>query len=47
MAEAWFQKVAAFIFLLLLVGMICFLTFIPLPPASEKAVLMIIDTVIA
>jgi hypothetical protein len=42
MAEAWFQKVAAFIFLLLLVGMICFLTFIPLPPASEKAVLMIV-----
>jgi hypothetical protein len=47
MAEAWFQKVAAFIFLLLLVGMICFLTFIPLPPASEKAVLMIVGGLMA
>ena len=37
-----FEKAAAFIFLLLLVGLIAFLTFVPLPPASEKVVLMII-----
>lgn len=39
---AVFEKLAAFIFLLLLVGMVLFLVFVPLPPASEKVVLMII-----
>ena len=37
-----FEKLAAFVFLLLLVGMVLFLVFIPLPEASEKVVLMII-----
>lgn len=37
-----FEKLAAFIFLLLLVGLILFLTYVPLPLASEKVVLMII-----
>ena len=41
-ADHWFEKGAALVFLLLLVGLVGFLTFIPLPPASEKAVLMII-----
>lgn len=43
----WFEKIAALIFLLLLVGMVAFLTFVPLPPASEKAVLMIIGGLMA
>jgi hypothetical protein len=43
----WFEKVAALIFLLLLVGLVGFLTFVPLPPASEKAVLMIIGGLMA
>jgi hypothetical protein len=47
MADTWFQKFAAFVFLLLLVGMVAFLTFVPLPPASEKAVLMIIGGLMA
>jgi len=37
-----FEKFAAFIFLLLLVGMVLFLVYVPLPAASEKVVLMII-----
>lgn len=37
-----FEKLAAFVFLLLLVGMVLFLVFIPIPAASEKVVLMII-----
>lgn len=37
-----FEKFAAFIFLLLLIGMVAFLTFVPLPGASEKVILMII-----
>lgn len=37
-----FEKLAAFIFLLLLVGMVLFLVYVPLPLASEKVVLMII-----
>jgi hypothetical protein len=43
----WFEKVAALIFLMLLVGMVAFLTFVPLPAASEKAVLMIIGGLMA
>ena len=43
----WFEKIAALIFLLLLVGLIGFLTFIPLPEASEKAVLMVIGGLMA
>lgn len=42
-----FEKFAALVFLMLLVGMVAFLTFIPLPPASEKAVLMIIGGLMA
>lgn len=43
----WFEKVAALLFLLLLVGLIGFLTFVPLPEASEKAVLMVIGGLMA
>ena len=43
----WFEKAAALIFLFLLVGLVGFLTFVPLPPASEKAVLMIIGGLMA
>lgn len=42
-----FEKFAAFAFLSLLVGMVLFLTYVPLPPASEKAVLMIIGGLMA
>ena len=45
--DRWFEKGAALIFLLLLVGLVGFLTFIPLPSASEKAVLMIIGGLMA
>lgn len=37
-----FEKIAALMFLLLLVGLVLFLTYVPLPLASEKVVLMII-----
>lgn len=37
-----FEKFAALIFLLLLIGLIGFLTFVPLPNESEKPVLMVI-----
>lgn len=37
-----FEKFAAFFFLVLLVGMVGFLTFVPLPESSEKVILMII-----
>lgn len=37
-----FEKLAAFSFLLLLVGMVLFLVYVPLPAQSEKVVLMII-----
>ncbi len=47
MLDAWFEKVAALIFLMLLVGLVAFLTFVPLPPASEKAVIMIIGGLMA
>ena len=42
-----FEKFAAFIFLGLLVGMVAFLTFVPLPPESEKVILMIIGGLMA
>lgn len=34
-----FEKFSALLFLLLLVGMVAFLVFIPMPPTSEKVVL--------
>lgn len=37
-----FEKLAAFLFLLLLVSMVLFLVYVPLPTESEKVVLMII-----
>lgn len=37
-----FEKGAAFIFLLLLIGMIGFLTYVPIPEASKQVVLIII-----
>lgn len=42
-----FEKFAAFIFLTLLVGMVAFLTFVPLPAESEKVILMIIGGLMA
>jgi len=45
--DRWFEKGAALIFLILLVALVGFLTFVPLPPASEKAVLMIIGGLMA
>ncbi len=45
--DRWFEKGAALIFLVLLVGLVGFLTYVPLPPASEKAVLMIIGGLMA
>ena len=41
MSQMIFEKLAALLFLLLLVGMVMFLVFVPLPLASEKVVLMI------
>lgn len=46
MSEA-FEKASALLFLFLLVGLVLFLTYIPLPAASEKAVLMIIGGLMA
>ena len=46
MREA-FEKFAAFIFLFLLVGLVAFLTFVPLPADSEKVILMIIGGLMA
>lgn len=37
-----FEKFAAFIFLLLLIGMIAFLTFVPVPEESKQVILIII-----
>lgn len=42
MFKTLFEKFAAFIFLLLLVGMIGFLTFIPVPEDSKQVILIII-----
>ena len=47
MNDDTFTKFAAFVFLLLLVGLVGFLTFVPLPSASEKAVLMVIGGLMA
>lgn len=43
----FFEKAAAFVFLGLLVGMVAFLTYVPLPPNSEKVILMIIGGLMA
>ncbi len=40
----WFEKFAAFAFLLLLVGLVAFLTFVPMPLASEKVILMVLGS---
>lgn len=40
--EVVFEKFAAFIFLLILVGLIGFLVYIPMPDTSEKVILIII-----
>jgi len=37
-----FEKMSAFIFLLLLIGMIGFLTYVPIPDESKQVVLIII-----
>lgn len=37
-----FEKGAAFLFLLLLVGMVLFLVYVPMPTANENVILMII-----
>lgn len=37
-----FEKFAAFIFLLLLIGLIAFLTFVPVPEESRQVILIII-----
>ena len=37
-----FEKFAAFVFLFLLVGVVLFLTYVPLPEASEQVVLIVI-----
>jgi len=44
---AWFEKFAAFLFLVMLVGVVAFLTFVPMPVASEKVILMIIGALVA
>lgn len=44
---AWIEKLSAFIFLLLLVGIVGFLTYVPMPAASEKVILMIIGALVA
>lgn len=38
----FFEKFAAFLFLLLLIGMIAFLTFVPVPEESKQVILIII-----
>lgn len=40
------EKGAAFIFLIILVGLIGFLTFVPMPAASEKVILMIVGSLL-
>lgn len=42
-----FEKFAAFMFLLMLVGVVAFLTFVPMPVSSEKVILMIIGALVA
>lgn len=37
-----FEKMAAFLFLLLLIGMIAFLTYVPVPEDSRQVILIII-----
>lgn len=37
-----FEKCSALLFLILLVGMVAFLVFVPMPPTSEKVVLIIL-----
>lgn len=42
-----FEKFAALLFLLMLVGVVAFLTFVPMPVQSEKVILMIIGALVA
>jgi hypothetical protein len=46
-AKQIFEKFSGLLFLLLLIGMVAFLTFIPMPAASEKVILMIIGGLMA
>ena len=47
MGREIFEKFAAFIFLGLVVGLVAFLTYVPLPADSEKVILMIIGGLMA
>ena len=38
----YFERIAALVFLVILIGLVAFLTFVPLPVGSEKVILMII-----
>lgn len=42
-----FEKFAALLFLLMLVGVVAFLTFVPVPVQSEKVILMVIGALVA
>lgn len=42
-----FEKFAAFLFLLLLIGMIAFLTYVPVPEESRQVILIIIGGLMA
>ena len=42
-----FEKVAALLFLFMLVGIVLFLVYVPMPEASEKVILMIIGALVA
>ncbi|GHA66174.1 hypothetical protein GCM10009007_03290 [Formosimonas limnophila] len=42
-----FEKVAALLFLFMLVGIVLFLVYVPMPAASEKVILMIIGALVA
>ena len=42
-----FEKIAALLFLFMLVGIVLFLVYVPMPPESEKVILMIIGALVA
>ncbi len=46
-AKQIFEKFSGLLFLLLLIGMVAFLTYVPMPQASEKVILMIIGGLMA
>lgn len=42
-----FEKFAALLFLFMLFGIVLFLVYVPMPPESEKVILMIIGALVA